>query len=156
MTSNDSVLMPTGAIVAEAELTINAPRQVVWDAFFKDAHEWWRKDFYTSKTPAKFVIDDKIGGNMYEDTGDGTGLIWFTILGIVPLELVYVIGYSRPPFGGPASGLITFTFEEKGENETIFKISDATHGHVTEKSVAGAETGWTMIFTELKNFVEKK
>ena len=156
MNPTDSVVKPTGAILAEMELPINAPRKAVWDAFVNEAGDWWHKDFITSKGPAKFVVDAKIGGHMYEDAGDGAGLIWFTILGVVPQEMIYVLGHMRPPYGGPAMALITFTFEEKGENETIFKVSDATFGHVSEELVAGAETGWKMLFTELKTYVEKK
>lgn len=93
---------------------------------------------------------------MYEDAGDGTGLIWFTILGIWPQEMLYVTGHTRPPFGGPAPALITFTLEEKSDNETIFKVSDATHGHVTEDFTSSAEGGWKALFTELKTHIEKR
>ena len=155
MTTTKSSMKPTGGIHAEMELTINAPRQKVWDAFLNDAHIWWHKDFYTSKTPAKFVIDSKIGGHMYEDAGNGTGLIWFNILGINPPEMLFAIGYTAPPFGGPAAGLLTFSLEEIDENTTRFKVSDATFGVVTENMAESASSGWTMLFTELKTHVEK-
>ena len=44
--------------------------------------------------------------------------------------------------------------DSKSESETIFKVSDATHGQVSEESVAGAESGWRMLFLELKKYVE--
>jgi len=71
-------------------------------------------------------------------------------------RITYVIGHTRPPFGGPASGLITFSLEDKGENETVFKESDATHGHVTTELKASAESEWRVLFTELKTYVEKQ
>ncbi len=154
MSSSNSVVKSAGSIVAEMELPINASRKVVWEAFVNKTNEWWPKDFCASRRPAKFVVDLKLGGNMYEDAGEGTGLIWFTILGIWPEEMLYVIGHTRPPFGGPASGLITFELETKSESESVFKVSDATHGEVSEESVAGAESGWRMLFSELKKYVE--
>ncbi len=150
----DKVVKSTGSVFVEMELSIMAPRRVVWNAFVNKTNDWWHRDFYTSKGPAKFVIDLRLSGNMYEDAGDGAGLIWFTILGIVPDEMLYVIGHTRPPFGGPASGLITFELEAKSETETIFKVSDATFGQVSEDSVTQAESGWRMLFEELKKYVE--
>jgi uncharacterized protein YndB with AHSA1/START domain len=154
MSSTKNGLLSTGAIIAEVEISIEAPRKVVWDAFVNKTNDWWRKDFYASKGPAEFKVDLKLGGYMYEDAGDGTGLIWFTILGIWPEENLYVSGHSRPPYGGPATGLITFELKSDGESKTIFKISDATHGHVTEEMIPQAQEGWLMIFNELKKYVE--
>ncbi len=153
MTPENS-LKTTGAVVAELELTINAPRKKVWDAFFNDPHEWWHKDFYASSAPAKFVIDRKLGGFMYEDSGNGSGLIWFTILGLMPGEMVYAIGHVAPPFGGPATGLLTIKFDEVDANTTTFKLSDASFGHLTKNTASNAEAGWKMLFDELKKHVE--
>ncbi len=155
MTNPESIIKPTGAITAEMELTINGPRKVVWDSLINDIGQWWRKDFYAFGKDAKFVIDLKLGGHMYEDAGGGAGVVWFTILGIWPEEKLYVIGHTRPPFGGPASGLITFELEAKSEMETVFKVSDTTFGCVTEDLVASSVEGWKMIFDELKKHVEK-
>lgn len=155
MTPTDSGIKTAGAIQAEMELTINAPRKVVWDAFVNATSEWWHKDFYTSKGPAKFVVDLKLGGHMYEDAGLGAGIVWFTILGIWPEEKLWVVGYTCPPFGGPATGLITFELVEKSDTVTIFKVSDATHGHVTADLASNAEGGWRMLFSELKKHAEK-
>ena len=154
MNTTDSIVKPAGAILAEIELAISAPRKRVWEAFVNETNDWWHKDFYASKRPAKFVVDLKLGGHMHEDAGDGTGLIWFTILGIWPEEMLYVVGHTRPPYGGPSSGLITFELEAKSEEETVFKVSDATFGHVTADLVESAEIGWRMIFAELKKHVE--
>ena len=155
MNTKESAVKSAGAIQAEMELTINAPRQRVWEAFLNEPHEWWHKDFYTSKGPATFRIDSKIGGYMYEDAGDGNGLIWFTVLGIVPGEMLHTVGYTAPPYGGPAAGLVTFAFEEVDANTTKFKVTDHSFGHVSADMVSQAETGWKMLFTELKTHVEK-
>jgi uncharacterized protein YndB with AHSA1/START domain len=155
VSTTESVVKTAGAIQAVMELTINAPRQRVWEAFLNEPHEWWHKDFFTAKGPATFRIDSKIGGYMYEDAGDGAGMIWFTILGIWPGEMLFTIGHTAPPYGGPATGLVTFAFEEVDENTTKFKVTDDSFGHVSEDMVASAEGGWKMLFTELKTHVEK-
>ena len=154
MVSSDELLKPTGAILAEVDLSINAPKAVVWKALTEDIDKWWPKEFYASKTPAKFKVDLKLGGHMYEDAGANTGLIWFTILGIIPDEMLYVIGHTRPPFGGPASGLITFELKSTENNMTNLRVSDASFGHVTENMIETAKKGWTMIFTPMKEYVE--
>ena len=155
MTNTEKAVKPTGAIQVEMEITIAASKETVWKAFIDDIGIWWHKDFYASKAPSKLVIEPRLGGMMYEDTGNGAGMTWFTIVGLVPGESIYAVGYARPPHGGPSTGLVVFSLEEKGENETVFKVSDSTHGVVSEKLAEEAGGGWTKLFTELKTFVEK-
>ena len=92
---------------------------------------------------------------MYEDAGDGAGLIWFTIMGLVPGEVMYAIGHTAPPYGGPATGLLQFTFEKIDEHTTRFKLTDSSFGHLAASDVGNAEKGWKMLFAELKTHVEK-
>ena len=149
-------IKPAGAIQVELEITINAPREEVWKAFVEESNAWWHKDFYVSKRPAKFVIEPKLGGRMFEDCGDGTGFTWFTILGIEPNESLYVTGHIRPPYGGPCTTLIWFSLENKGKDKTVLKISDTTHGHVSEAMAESMDSGWKMLFNELKALAEKR
>jgi uncharacterized protein YndB with AHSA1/START domain len=141
--------------VVELEIPIDAPREKVWHALMNEPHQWWHKDFYVAKRPAKFVIEPKLGGRGYEDCGDGTGFVWFEIIGLEPNEMLYVQGQIRPPFGGPATSLIIFTLEDDGDNKTVLKVSDAVHGHVSEKMAESLDSGWKMLFGELKSYSEK-
>jgi uncharacterized protein YndB with AHSA1/START domain len=155
MTSPDKPVTEICAILAEIEIIINASKAKVWKALTEDIAQWWPKEFFTSKNTIAFKVDLKLGGNMYEDFGDGAGMAWFSILGIYPEEMLYVTGHTRPPYGGPATGLITFAIEEKGENEVLFKVSDSSFGHLTENSIPSAQEGWKMIFTPMKLYCEK-
>ncbi len=156
MTMTVADIKPVGAIQVEFEVTIDAPREETWQAFIDDAGTWWHKDFYVSKGNAKFTIEPKLGGRMFEDGGDGTGFTWFTVQGVVPNEQLYVSGYIRPPFGGPCTSLVTFTFEDAGPGKTVVKISDTTHGHVSDKTASNLEGGWRVLFTGLRDHVMGK
>ena len=50
---------------------------------------WWSKEFYTSPKTKGFHMEAKLGGKMYEDWGNGAGVIWYEVFAIdssVPLH----------------------------------------------------------------------
>ena len=62
-----------GSARVELEVTIEAPREKVWQGLVEEIGEWWPRDFFTTESP-RFTLDPRVGGYMYEDTGDGTGV----------------------------------------------------------------------------------
>ncbi len=137
----------------ELEIPIEASRKQVWKAITEEINLWWRKDFYASSKTKQFVLEPRLGGRMYEDTGNGAGLVWYTVLGIEPLESLYFVGYLTPAFGGPATSILEVGLKDSGKH-TILKISDAILG--PEADPSEKEAGWRMLFEEgLKMYVEK-
>jgi hypothetical protein len=56
-------------------LDIAKPHAAVWQGFTRDVQAWWPKDFYAGPSPQRMVFELKPGGRLYEDAGDGNGLV---------------------------------------------------------------------------------
>jgi uncharacterized protein YndB with AHSA1/START domain len=142
------------AITVELEIPIRAGRERVWNALVSDIDLWWRKDFLVTKAK-RFVLEPRLGGRMYEDAGEGTGITWYNVQGITPNESLLLAGFLYPGYGGPATTLLQLTLEESGK-ETILRIKDAIFGELSDDAESAVGGGWRALFGDgLKRFVEK-
>src|SRR4051794_15154403 len=66
----------------ELEIEIAATPERVWSSLVEETTFWWPKDFYTSAKTKAFRIEPRLGGLMYEDWGNGEGLVWFRVFGV--------------------------------------------------------------------------
>jgi uncharacterized protein YndB with AHSA1/START domain len=138
----------------EVEVRINADRKVVWDAMVNQTTNWWRKDFCT-KDAKGFHIEPRIGGRMYEDRGDGNGLIWANVISMDAPRSILFVGYLTAQFGGPAHTMFEFSLEPLEDDATLLKISDTIFGNISESLSTMIDTGWKQLFEEaLKQYVE--
>lgn len=144
--------MGTGRI--EMELPIAAARSTVWHCLINRIADWWRKDFYVNPD-ASFVLEPKLGGLLYEDTGDGHGFVWYVVHGIEKEKSLYLIGHMRPPYGGPTTSMLLITLEDAPNGSTILKLSDCEMGKVSEKHTTSLDEGWQLLFSELKRLAEE-
>lgn len=144
----------TRTLQIELEFRIQANKEAVWDALINDIGIWWRKDFCA--TGGNIVLEPRLGGKMYEDAGDGSGLVWYTVEALTPKKSLLMSGVLGHEWGGPARTLLSLKLEEDGDN-TKLKIVDSYIGHVNEKAAGSFSEGWTAIFGEaFKPYVEKK
>ena len=134
-----------GSMEVRIELMINAPQQRVWDALVNDAGKWWPASFHTSERTKRFVLEPRLGGRMFEDFGNGEGLIWFNVNGIESPNYLSLVGYMGPPFGGPAASILRLGLSAAGANETKLEIIDSLFGQVEG---CETESGWRAIFDE--------
>lgn len=138
------------------EISIKASINKVWECLLNETNEWWRKDFYTSTKTQKFILEPFVGGKMYEDYGNGEGLIWANVIGLNSPNSIELIAHLSPQFGGPALSFLRITLSENS-NITTLKFSDHSFGNVTDATKNQIEEGWKMIYEEaFKNYVEKK
>jgi uncharacterized protein YndB with AHSA1/START domain len=134
-----------GVVEVELEITIQAKPSKVWKALVSETSRWWRKDFFTSPAAKGFVIEPKLGGRVYEDWGDGSGLMWYTVAGIDPQRSLSLQGHLTSAFGGPASTLLQIQLEAAGAT-TVVRISDTIFGRVTDEKLAQTREGWKLLF----------
>jgi uncharacterized protein YndB with AHSA1/START domain len=138
----------------ELEVRIAAAPQRVWEALVHETTRWWRKDFCTKESKG-FHIEPRIGGRMYEDRGDGNGLIWANVIGVDAPHSILLVGYLTPQFGGPAQTMFQFSVEPAGAGALV-KISDTIFGNISESLGPTMREGWTMLFEDaLKKYVEQ-
>jgi len=134
-------------------LQIERPHAVVWRGFTRDICLWWPKDFFASSSPKRMVFELKPGGRLYEDSGDGNGLVWYQVSALDAPNSITLSGFIAPPFGGPAVSLLHVSFSAKGKSATLMDVTDSTLGCVDEATTA---EGWRLLFLEgFKAWIER-
>lgn len=152
MTTNSAPT--TGVSFIEVEIEIDAPRERVWRAFCDQTQSWWHDDFKTDPRSRGAILDARLGGHLYEDYGDGDGLIWMTVTGLKKGERIDLVGHSSAEWGGPSTGYHSFTFTEEGDR-TRLRLSESYHGKVDESGAKSLEDGWKLLLgSGLKSYVE--
>jgi DNA-binding transcriptional ArsR family regulator/uncharacterized protein YndB with AHSA1/START domain len=141
------------AIEVTVELTIDAARERVWSALTGEIGKWWPKDFYVGKSPKGFVLEAHPGGRLYEEWGDGAGVLWGQVVTFDPPATLDVAGQLFPAFGGPATTLVRWALAEE-DGRTRVTLTDSVFGRVNEKTAASLDEGWRALTVALKAFVE--
>ncbi len=136
------------------QVSIAAPIERVWEALTQEATEWWPKEFYIVSKSQAFVIEPKIGGQMYEDAGNGEGLIWAHVLGVDSPTKILLRGYLSPDFGGPAQTFLRLSLEEEGNGKTSFVLKETVYGAVQVDQDSSLTEGWKTILGALKGYLE--
>jgi DNA-binding transcriptional ArsR family regulator/uncharacterized protein YndB with AHSA1/START domain len=138
----------------ELEISIKAPLNLVWKSLTEETTFWWSKDFYTSERTKAFRLEPTLGGKMYEDCGEGAGVIWYEVFAIDPPRSIDLRGFLAVPYG-PGLSLLHLELLESG-NETVLKLSDSTMGALTDGGKAKSD-GWKHLFADgLKQYVETR
>ena len=66
------------AIKIESEFAVHAPREKVFAAFCHEQHEWYPHTYGGERVRA-IVLEPRVGGQVYEDWGDGAGHLYGTV-----------------------------------------------------------------------------
>ncbi len=146
---------PITSATHRLSLEIARPHPAVWKGFTRDVHLWWPKDFYATESTKRIVFEVKPGGRLYEDAGDGNGLVWYSVIAVDAPNAITLSGFIAPPFGGPATSLLRVAFSAKGKSATTMEVTDSTFGCLGDSSTT--EEGWRMLFEGgFKAWIEKK
>src|SRR3954469_9616856 len=144
---------PITSAVHRLSLEIAKPPGAVWKAFTRDIQHWWPKDFYATESPKRIVFEVKPGGRLYEDAGEGNGLVWYHVIALDAPNSITMSGFIAPPFGGPATSLLNVSFSTKDKSSTAMEVTDSTFGCLGDAS-ATAES-WRLLFKDgFKKWVE--
>jgi DNA-binding transcriptional ArsR family regulator/uncharacterized protein YndB with AHSA1/START domain len=135
----------------ELQVPIAAPPADVWRALVDETTLWWPRDFYTG--PARgFHIEPRLHGRVFEDWGDGNGVVWYQVFAISPGKSLDLSGCMAVPYG-PAMTLLHIELVAEGKG-TVLKVSDSTIGDVHGGAAAKTD-GWRQVFEGgLKSYVE--
>ena len=143
-----------GIARTELEISIDAPLDRVWKAITVDAGAWWPKDFYIGGAPKGYHVEPKLGGRVYEDWGDGNGLLWATVIGLDAPNWIHFVGYLAPPYAGPAINMLRLELKSVGR-KTILQLSDTVSGKVDAAAQAHMRDGWITLYDKsMKTYVE--
>ena len=145
---------PIGVRTFLVEVLIEAPIERVWRAMVVDTNEWWHREFFIGPDPKALLIEPRLGGRMYEDWGDGEGMIWGHVNMVRSPELLQIVGDCSKDFGGPSRHIMTWNLEQDG-GTTRLRLEHSIHGHVTAQVEENTSAGWKRLFGEcFKRYVE--
>jgi hypothetical protein len=115
------------------ELRFARPRKEVFDAFL-DSEKWFQIS-YGGERLKRVVTEPRVGGHIYEDWGDGTGMLYGTIGWWDPPA-----GYSEVSqmLGGGITLNQRFEFVEDGDG-TILRQDFSAFGPISDEMAAGIE-----------------
>jgi len=151
---NNAETTPFGVAEVVVEVEIDAPAEKVWEGLTGDVTGWWPRDFYAGAEATSFAIEPVLGGRMYEDWGDGQGLIWAMVTGVSRGKMLQLSGELTKDFGGPSRNIMKIELSEDG-GTTKLRLTDCIFGRVAEKGAESMDSGWAYLMGDcLKPFVE--
>jgi len=134
----------------ENEIRLDAPIAQVFDALTVKLDEWWQ---FRVRSDSRVVCEPHLGGRMFEDWGNGRGVLYGVNTQWDPPYSFCSAGTS----GWSASNFITWhRLEADGERRTIVKKSTQLFGEVSDEMVTMMEQGNRAIMEKLlKDYVER-
>ncbi|MCB9806456.1 SRPBCC domain-containing protein [Candidatus Peribacteria bacterium] len=136
-------------------ITINAPLEKVWEAFWKPEHivHWCfaSDDWHCPKAIGE---EPKVGGVFTNTFAAKDGSFSFDLTGqyneVIPRErAVYTMGEMKEYFLD-AGRKVTVTFEQQNNSVLVTEVFDAEEIHSAEQQVQG----WQAILENFKKYVE--
>lgn len=136
------------------DLAINTPKAHVWQALTEKTGQWWKKGFFTNPKTREFVLENRLGGLMYEATDEKEGVVWASVIGIDSPNSLQLKGQLSPKYGGPAISFINIELQDT-DSGTLLKMTDTIFGSISENLQKDLTQGWQAIFEEgLKPYAE--
>lgn len=135
------------------ELTIDAPRQTVWQAMVEDIGDWWPADYRATADATAFHFEAHPGGRVWEETVSG-GLQWFTVQALEAGRSANLAGFIGPPWGGPSVTTLYLALRDHDDGGCVLAVTDASFGELA--SGGEVESGWRTIFGALADHVREQ
>ncbi|MEM9919687.1 MAG: helix-turn-helix domain-containing protein [Bacteroidota bacterium] len=144
------------SITVNVDLQIDASPVKVWKALTEQTSDWWLEEFFTNLKTKEILIETKLGGLMYENTGEGEGFVWANVVGIDIPHSIQLKGLLTPAFGGPAISFLRIELRAV-EKATRLRLSDDVFGDISPDLPMLLEVRWRRLLEDgLKRFVEQK
>jgi uncharacterized protein YndB with AHSA1/START domain len=149
-----SDIQPSATAVVKLEYRINAPQERVWRCMIEETSRWWDHEFVSLQGSTCVILEPIIGGKLYEETEDGRGLVWATVIAIDPGKSIDFLGCMTPAWTGPTMTMIQFALKTDG-NATVLTMTEGLLGRVTEETTASMKEGWDFVLGQkLKVYAE--
>lgn len=129
----------------EFEVSIQAPREVVWRSLCEELDAWWLPDFHVVDPGSKLTFEARAGGQLVETSPSGAGLLWYTVAMVAPGTSLHLFGHVFPEWGGPGTSLLKLALEDDGAG-TLLKVSESLVGAHTKAAARSQREGWTQLF----------
>jgi uncharacterized protein YndB with AHSA1/START domain/DNA-binding transcriptional ArsR family regulator len=144
MNATATALATSGTIDVVNEVTIDAPREKVFDALLQVA-DWWPHRF---RDGSGCFFEPRPGGRWGEDWGNGDGALYGTVTRLDRPAAFTITG----PMGmaGPVVGVWSVELDEAGPNSTVVRGSHRAFGDISPETTAMYEHGWVGVYDALR------
>ena len=139
--------LDTHAVKYAFEIDIAASSEKVWNLLTHNIATWWPEHFHSSEETKQFTMEPRVGRMIFEDQGDGNGVLWGTILQFDAPRRLQFKGALFPDYGGPGDYHLSIKIEPNVSGCTL-KVDDALCGFISDESAESLETGWKELFGE--------
>jgi uncharacterized protein YndB with AHSA1/START domain len=136
----------------ELEITIAAPMERVWQCLTAETSDWWPAGHFAQRDSMAFKLEPWVGGRMYEESGEGNGVLWYTVIRIEAPQTIELAGHTSITWGGPSTSILTLNLKSDGDG-TVLQLTDAAFGHVSTDD--GTEGGWSSLMAAFKTYAER-
>lgn len=135
----------------ESEMKLRAPAEVVFRAATTEQQAWYPHTYGGEKVK-KIVFEERVGGHLYEDWGDGLGVLYGTVTYFDPPKTFCTRGHLR---GGVL--LEEWMHLEEDEDQTLVKHSTLCFGEISDEAEQAIRFHGDLSRYEeaLRNYVER-
>ncbi len=141
---------PARVAVAQSEILIDAPKEIVYRAWFDDTSNWFYESEAT-KDSTPTVCEEKMGGKMYTKLPDGGFNVLGEITMLKPNHKIRMCGDCTMPMAILMNMTISFT---EIDGKTMVSIDHRMSGEVSEGMAEEFEEGWADGLRKLKELIE--
>lgn len=133
------------------EIRLRAPAERVWRAFTSEQHEWFPYS-YGGDRLQRIVFEERVGGLVYEDWGEGFGHLYGHVAHYDPPKALCLRSYLSP-----AIDLEQWAMLEPDGDETVLTQTMTAFGDISDEMAAAIESHGNLKHTEdkLRAWVER-
>ena len=119
-----------------------ASTQRTWQALTSEATSWWPRNLLYYNASSELILENEIGGKLYEKSGPEDGFLWAHVIGLEKEKTLMLKGQLIPKLGGPAISFLQFDFVRKPKNQTQLNFSCTLFGEFNSKIVQEQQDNW--------------
>lgn len=143
---------PARVAQSQTEITIEAPRELVYRTWFDEPHNWFYESESTKETtPTR--CEEKMGGRFYIELPNGGFNVIGEITMIKPNEKIRMRGDCTMPQATLMNMTVSFEDTDSG---TRVSVDHRMSGEILDDFPEGFEEGWLDGLQKLKALVESK
>ncbi len=150
--STKCIETPSRIALAQTEIVINAPKELVYRTWFDEPENWFYQNEETKATNTT-RCEEKVGGRFYFDLPDGGFNVLGEITMIKPNYKIRMRGDCTVPLAVIMNMTICF---EDVDGGTRVSVDHRMAGEICEDMATDFEEGWADGLGKLKKLVESK
>ncbi len=139
-------------VTVELAVMSKAARARVWECLVEEVDKWWGEPYVASPDRQRLTLDARPGGSLFEDWGEGDGLIWATVRAVKTTRRIIFDGTFNMP--GAIAGVATLELDDVADGTRI-SISQSAVGAIADDVSERFVIGWEFLLSGLAANAER-